>query len=360
MPETLSTPSPAAPPSAPAPTTSPALVRDPWLDARPYAYDGWMERNGFTPALSALLVGVVAIIAFQIISGIVGMVGVGVAIGKSGEPFDPAALDPAALFARYPGLLLFGNTVGQALGLGLVAWLAARWTSRTGTAAFLRLRAPDGRGLGLAVLGWLVGLPALLWLSEMNALLPMPEWVVTLEAMSTDFLESVLTSGSVGVVGLFLALAITPALFEELLFRGYLQRQVERRWGVLTSVVLVGVVFGLYHLRLSQFVPLAALGVYLGWAVWATGSLWTGSLIHVLHNGTAVFALDALRRSGQIDTLDEVSVPVWAALASAALVVPVVVALRRRRARATTGGPDDGSAVAVSAPPSSGVIATSS
>ena len=357
MPEALP---PAAPPCGSAPTPFPSLVRDPWPDARPYAYDGWLERNGFAPAWSALLGGVFAIIAFQIVA----MVGAGFAIGrelgKSGEPIDPAALDLAALFVRYADLMLLGNTVGQALGLGLVAWLAARWTSKTGTAAFLRLRAPDRRGLGLAVLGWLVGLPALLWLGELNALLPMPEWVEALEAMSADFLESVLTTGSVGVGWLFIALAVTPALFEELLFRGYLQRQVERRWGVLTSVVLVGVVFGLYHLRLSQVVPLAALGVYLGLAVWATGSLWTGSLIHVLHNGTAVFALDALRRSGQIDTLGDVSVPVWAALVSAALVVPVGIALRRRRERAVAGGPAAGSIPTAIAPPSSDVVATAS
>ena len=329
-------------------TSSPPLlrpgvpVRDPWPGARPFRYDGWLERNGFAPAWTALAVLVLAWVAFQLIGGLVGGIWIGVALATEGGGTTPSAGEVADLVGRYPGAMIVANTAGQVLGLGLIGWLAARWTARTGTGAFLRMRRPQVRGAALAVGGWLALLPLLFWSAELNALLPLPEWLKDLEALQTDLLQALLVDGAIGVGWLVLALAVTPALFEEVLFRGYLQRQVERRWGVVASVVLVGVLFGFFHMRLTQVVPLALLGVYLGYAVWATGSLWTGTLVHLLHNGTVIVALDAARRAGVLEApaMAEASVPWWAALLGLTVAAPVLLALRRHRARATGGWHD--------------------
>lgn len=346
-----------SPPSAPttrersepqSTTARPAVLRDAWPWARPFHLDGWLDRRSFSPLVSAALVFVVAWVLFQLIAALVVGFGIGLDLAISEEAAS-ALGDSAEWMRRYPGLMLIGNTAGQVIGLGLMAWGAAHLSTRSGKASFLRLRRPELKGLGLAVLGWGVSLPLLLWLGDLNASLPLPEWLEDLERLQTDLLDGLLLEGRVGTGGLLLALAVTPALFEEFLFRGYFQRQVERRWGATASIVLVGLLFGMYHVRFSQLLPLAMLGIYIGFAVWATGSLWTGSLVHVLHNGAAILVTGALRRSPNFGEakLAALAVPWWLVLASAALTVALVGLLRRRR-RAVVGERPDADEVSFS------------
>ena len=274
------------------------------------------------------------------------------------------AADTAAFVASHPHLLLGGNALGQALGFGLVAWAAARLSTRR-VAAFLRLRAPDPASLGLAAVGWAALYPVVLWLGQLNARLPLPEWMQGLDEMRGEMLEGLLLGGGVSTAFLFVTVALTPALFEELLFRGYLQRQAERRFGSRAAVVGVGVAFGLYHLTAAQAVPLSVLGVYLCFVVWATGSLWSGVLVHLLNNGLAVLAAGVARNTPGLDpdSLGEVGGP-WYVAAGLALAGSVaVVAVGRlllARRHAATGGRPDAAPAPFSPPPTAASAAVPS
>ena len=96
---------------------------------------------------------------------------------------------------------------------------------------------------------------------------------------------------------------------------------------------MVGVAFGLYHLRLSQAIPLSILGVYLGFAVWATGSVWTGFVIHLLNNGVAVLGTAFIRSDPDLDveSLEALGVPWYVGALGIALGLAVVRALLARR-----------------------------
>jgi membrane protease YdiL (CAAX protease family) len=109
-------------------------------------------------------------------------------------------------------------------------------------------------------------------------------------------------------VWLILLLALTPALCEEIVFRGVLlggTRTLEP-WRM---IVLNGVVFGAFHLSIEtviRFLPTAMLGALIAWAVWRTGSIWVGVLMHLLNNGSivAITSIPALR-----DTLGDPDAP---------------------------------------------------
>ena len=189
------------------------------------------------------------------------------------------------------------------------------------------------------MLGWAVLYPAVLWSGQLNELIPLPEWLQVLEDGQVEMIEGLLLGDDLSVGFLFVALALTPAVCEELLFRGYLQRQVERGWGTVTSIVLVGVLFGLYHLRLSQVIPLSLLGVYLGFVVWATGSVWTGTVVHLLNNGLAVMAAAYARQDPTLD-LESAEMPWYFGLAGLALAAGVVHLLRQRRHAVVGDAPD--------------------
>jgi membrane protease YdiL (CAAX protease family) len=270
------------------------------------------------------------------------VIGVGVAldVAASGDP----APDVGELLLRVQedaGLMMTANTVGQVVAFALLALAVARIHSPDAR-AYLRLRRPDGPGLALAVVGWAALLPGIAWALQLSAELPLPEWVREMEQAQVDLIEGLLLGGGLSTGFLFVALALTPAVCEELLFRGYLQRQVERRWGAVASAVLVGLVFGLYHLRPSQALPLGLLGVYLGWAVWATGSVWTGVVIHLLHNGSQVLATEAFRRDPSLDpaVLEGAGLPWYFGLAGLAAAFAVAVLLRVRRQSVVGDAPD--------------------
>lgn len=286
---------------------------------------------------------VTAFILFQVVGGLGVAAGIGADMARGTDV--PDLSDTAELVAAYPRLILGGNAFGQALAFGLLALGAARLSTRR-VRAFLRLRRPDGAGLGLVTLGWIAVYPLVLWLGELNARLPVPEWMQGLDEMRGEMLESLLFSGGVSPVFLFLTIALAPALFEEILFRGYLLRQTERQFGSPLAIVLVGVAFGAYHLSAATLVPLSVLGVYLCFVVWATGSLWSGVLVHLLNNGFAVAASAVAAGTPGFDpeSVGEVGGPWYVAAALAAVGAAGTFAVCRmllaRRDAATRGRPD--------------------
>jgi membrane protease YdiL (CAAX protease family) len=190
--------------------------------------------------------------------------------------------------------------------------------------------------VGLAVVGLLAGTPFLHWLAGLNAQLPIPEWMRAMEEGRSALIEQALLHADLSVAFVLATMALTPSLFEELLFRGYLHRQAERALGPAGAIVLVGLFFGAFHLSALQVVPLAVLGVYLGVCVWATGSLWAAVAVHLVNNGLAVLVGDYLGRRPDLDlaALEAVSVPWYLALISAAGLLAAGWALaHRRRAR---------------------------
>ena len=325
---------------------APVLV-DAWPRSTPFSLNGWFERNGFAPIWTALLVLVTAFVAFQVIGAIAMAVGIVPGLVESGETqVDPN--DILSLMTENKGAILIGNTVGQFLGFALLALIVARLhTKRVG--AFLRLRTPDWAVFVLAGVGWVALVPAIQWLGRLNQMLPQPQWLEEMETMQMDLIEGVLTGGDLSTAFLFFALAVTPTLCEELLFRGYLQRQVERKWGAMTSIVLVGVLFGAYHLRLTQLVPLSLLGIWMGYAVWASGSLWSGMLVHVLNNGLAVLVASYVRQQPELEmaAVEEMVVPWYLGMAGLLAVAGVGYLMWMRR-QAVVGTTPDASPVSAS------------
>ena len=235
--------------------------------------------------------------------------------------------DPSALLSAYTQELIVSNSVGQVFGLVLPALLMARLhTSRL--SGFLRLRGVDARFLVLAVIG-IVGLqPVVQWLAQINRHLPLPEAVRMFEQTQLELIQAVLESG-VGVSFNLVMLAIIPGFCEEVLFRGYAQRQFERATGPIGGILLSGLLFGAYHLRPTQLLPLVGLGLFLAYLTWRTGSLWPAVIVHMVHNGLAVLAARYVEthESYDLDTLEQAPMPWYAVVTGFAIFVGVLYVL---------------------------------
>jgi uncharacterized protein len=86
-------------------------------------------------------------------------------------------------------------------------------------------------------------------------------------------------------VSVFIAVAVIAPLFEEVLFRGYIFDQFERRFASIgMTIVASGVLFGLYHLNIFQGVFASILGIVLGLSYYWTRSIWIPIIIHFANN----------------------------------------------------------------------------
>jgi membrane protease YdiL (CAAX protease family) len=141
-----------------------------------------------------------------------------------------------------------------------------------------------------AVLTFVAGLPLLGLLIYLNLLVDLPDWMDASEESSNALLGGVLTFKHWLELPLaLLAVAVTAALSEELMFRGLLQRALLRPvLGGQAAIWIAAVIFSAVHLEFAGFLPRVLLGALLGYSLRWTGSLWVPILLHFTYNGVQV------------------------------------------------------------------------
>jgi uncharacterized protein len=121
-------------------------------------------------------------------------------------------------------------------------------------------------------------------------------------------------------------IALLPALGEELIFRGVVQRQLLRRLSdPLIALTLTAAIFSFIHFQFEGFLPRMALGGILGWLYWRTGNFWLPVIAHGFNNGIQVLAQYLYsRQMSSVNLENNVSVPWYAAAISVALIWLIV------------------------------------
>lgn len=82
--------------------------------------------------------------------------------------------------------------------------------------------------------------------------------------------------------------AAIPALCEEVMFRGYIQRSFEFKMKPFRAALITAIFFGLFHFNPYGLLPLIALGLYFGFASYMSKSLIIPIFLHFLNNFVAV------------------------------------------------------------------------
>jgi sodium transport system permease protein len=105
----------------------------------------------------------------------------------------------------------------------------------------------------------------------------------------------------------FLAFAVTPAICEELAFRGFILSGLQRTHRYRLAAVMSSIAFGIVHMIPQQVFNATLLGLVLAALALRSGSLLPGVIFHLIFNGTQVIAsrmltvpenLDAMKRWG--------------------------------------------------------------
>ena len=139
--------------------------------------------------------------------------------------------------------------------------------------------------------------PFLSWVIELNAAMVLPDfmsgieqWMRESEQNAEQMTKAFLTFNGIGsLFYVLIIVAVVPAIGEELLFRGVLQK-VFINWtknahiGIWVSAVL----FSALHMQFFGFFPRLLLGLLFGYLFYWSKSLWLPILGHFINNGTVV------------------------------------------------------------------------
>lgn len=143
---------------------------------------------------------------------------------------------------------------------------------------------------GLGILIIVTSFPLIQLLYFLNRQLPLPDTLTQMEASAENMLRAVLTMNTPQELLLNLVVvAILPAVGEELIFRGLLQKRLERYFknGQL-AIWITAIVFSAIHLQFEGFLPRMFLGAVLGYLFYWSKNLWVPICAHFVFNGMQV------------------------------------------------------------------------
>ncbi len=181
----------------------------------------------------------------------------------------------------------------------------SRWTDKLFVNRF-----PSGRQalLGIAVLFFCFqAIQLFYWI---NKQIPLPDVLREMEDNSKALIEAMLTiKGPMSLPMNLLVMALLPAIGEELVFRGILQRISTRiSNNIHLGIWITAIVFSAMHGQFEGFLPRMALGAVLGYLLYWSGSLWLPIIVHFLFNGLQIM-VQHLYHQGSLDiNLEEVDI----------------------------------------------------
>lgn len=152
---------------------------------------------------------------------------------------------------------------------------------------------PTWTDVGLAPVGFIVSLIFAAGLVGLFSLFP---WFNAEETQNVGF--SLYMSGGDRIIA-FITLVVMAPIAEEIIFRGWLYGKVRERLtgrmpdvaGMVISILIVSVLFGLVHMQWNVGVNVFALSVVLCALREITGTIYAGILTHMIKNGVAFFLL---------------------------------------------------------------------
>ena len=180
----------------------------------------------------------------------------------------------------------------EVLPLGIGVWLFLAMTGQ-GFGDIITFSRPQAR-MNRKNMPWLILLGALMAIVARYFIVGIQlVWLQLLEA--TGYNVSVAEFPAVDNTNTFiwaiLAVAVTPAIFEELIFRGILQKGMLRNSKPKTAIIVSSVLFMLMHLSVENLLYTFVCGCILGYIAYRSGSILPSMAFHFVNNAIAVVLL---------------------------------------------------------------------
>ncbi len=192
------------------------------------------------------------------------------------------------------GLFRWFTLLGQIIGILLPALVLIRLRTPD-VPGYLRMKLPSPVEIVVTVVAVFSLQQVLQGYLALQEAIPLPDNVrVIVERIKELFEETYrILVGAESVpefIFVVLIVAVVPALAEEFLFRGIVQRSMEETLGGLRGAILAGVIFGAFHMNPFSLVPLVALGIFFGYLVYRSQNITLAVAAHFFNNFIACTA----------------------------------------------------------------------
>jgi hypothetical protein len=243
-----------------------------------------------------------------------------------GNYSDPASIEILKYFQ-----------IVQSLALFVVPPFVLAWLFSSAPFEYISLSVrPRVSAIILTIIIIIASFPFVNFLAELNSHLKLPDFMASLERWMknteseaekiTDAFMNVSTTG--GFTVNLIMIALIPAFGEELLFRGFFQKLFtgwtrSRHAGVFIAALL----FSTLHLQFYGFLPRFLLGLFFGYLLVWSGSVWLPMLGHFINNATAVI-LSFLIHHGAVNAQAEdfgMSMDTWVYAGISMVLVSILV-----------------------------------
>lgn len=243
-----------------------------------------------------------------------GIIMIVLSMSAGNMPTETDLTDPSqlSLMKFMQGLSSITIFLLPAIAFSLIAYSGNYWKA-------LGIKKPvDNRMYLIAVLVVVLGFPFLYLLSEINGLVPLPQWMIEMEERTLKQMMAFLKMESLADILInLLIIAVLPAICEEICFRGALQNiMIRLTKKPITGILLAAVVFSALHFQFQGFLPRFYLGAVLGLLYWYSGSLWPSILAHFINNGVQVIMVAYAPEYVE----ENPESPVWAGIASGIII----------------------------------------
>lgn len=154
---------------------------------------------------------------------------------------------------------------------------------------------PLKRSFGLTIPGWkewLLLLPLAVCVDKIAEFINVLSQLITPNVVSNHMIPLIM---EYPFFISFFVIAVTPAVCEELIYRGVLYRNY-RKSGIAVGVLLSGFLFGIMHMNLNQFSYAFVLGILLALVTEITGSMLPTMFLHLYINGRSVVVVHVVVR----------------------------------------------------------------
>jgi sodium transport system permease protein len=177
---------------------------------------------------------------------------------------------------------LRGQIAINLLGIFLGGALLMIWRYRLSLREALALR-PVRPMVWLAVL---IGAPSALLVG--NGVAQLAQFVIPVPQEVIEAFGQFVLTEDLPIWQVVLFLAVLPGVCEEIAFRGVLLYGLRRHFRPIPLALVVGIIFGLFHVALFRLIPTAYMGFLLASVTLLTGSIFPAMAWHAINNASAL------------------------------------------------------------------------
>ncbi len=151
---------------------------------------------------------------------------------------------------------------------------------------------PQSFFIGAGIVWLMVSFPFAQWSYWINQQLPLPSWATSLEGQAEAMIAGLLNMEGIGeLLFSLVVMAVAPAVGEEIIFRGIVQKEFEDRMrNPHLAIWLAAVIFSGFHMQFEGFLPRLILGALLGYLFYWSKNLWIPIIVHLFYNGIQIVA----------------------------------------------------------------------